>query len=115
MTFEPSRARRVPAPLRFAFTVAVSVAATIAASAAFFAAPAPPAAASQAFAWEYHIINGRRTVQTRDTRVLKDGSLADFTQWMQILNEYGAHGWELVTVLGGPGDGSKEYVFKRPR
>ena len=57
----------------------------------------------------------RTAIQSKDLTVLRDGPIASFTQWDVLLNDLGADGWELVTVLGGTGDAPKQFVFKRPR
>ncbi len=99
-----------------ALAAAVLGAAIAAAATLFFTGTAAPvAAAPQAYAWEYLVVDGRRVIQVRDTQALRDGALSRFAQWEHVLNGFGAEGWELVHVLGSPGDGPKEYVFKRPR
>lgn len=119
MSSVPSSRPRPAVRTRLAiFAVAAAAAGAVLAGSALVAAfTAPPAAASpaQGFAWEYRVITGRRTLQNRDTRALRDGALNEFTQWNLILNEIGAEGWELVSVIGNPGDSQKEYTFKRPR
>ena len=108
----PSRRSRLAC---LAAAVAVALSAVTSLAVFLVASPATPAAAAQGFAWEYRVISGRRIIQTRDTQALKDGSLSEFTQWNGILNGLGAEGWELVAVLGGPGDSVKDLFLKRPR